>query len=132
NDALYGGGGEDTYLFGKGDGQDTVSADGNDIIKFKAGITRDDLILRRSEYQKDGFDDGLILTIKNSLDSITIKDVFKDESNSQGIKGIEFNDGSSMNLEDIKKGVLISSDSDQKTFYGFNSDDTIIGGGGNE
>jgi calcium binding hemolysin protein, putative len=74
----------------------------------------------------------LILTIKNSLDSITIKDVFKDESNSQGIKGIEFNDGSSMNLEDIKKGVLISSDSDQKTFYGFNSDDTIIGGDGNE
>ena len=74
----------------------------------------------------------MILTIKNSLDSITIKDVFKDESNSQGIKGIEFNDGSSMNLEDIKKGVLISSDSDQKTFYGFNSDDTIIGGDGNE
>ena len=132
NDALYGGDGEDTYLFGKGDGQDTVSADGNDIIKFKTGITRGDLILRRSEYQKDGFNNGLILTIKNSLDSITIKDVFKDESNSQGIKGIEFNDGSSMNLEDIKKGVLISSDSDQKTFYGFNSDDTIIGGDSNE
>ena len=132
NDTLYGDSGEDVYLFKRGDGQDTVYADGNDIVKFKAGLTQNDLIFRRSESLKDGFSNGLILKIKDSHDSIVIRDAFKDENNSYGIKGVGFDDGSFMSFAEIKRKVLVSSDQEQTVFEGFNSDDTIIGGDGND
>lgn len=52
NDHLQGGAGNDTYLFGRGDGADTISnsdssQDRNDIIKFKEGISKEDITFQR-------------------------------------------------------------------------------------
>ena len=44
NDHLEGGSGDDTYVFGRGDGVDTIyDYHGNDTIKFKEGITKENL-----------------------------------------------------------------------------------------
>ncbi|MCD8212918.1 MAG: hypothetical protein LUC34_02505, partial [Campylobacter sp.] len=43
-----------------------------------------------------------------------------------------FSDGSSMDLAEIKRRVLISNDSSDHTINGFSSDDTIMGGDGND
>ena len=44
NDKLYGHDGDDTYIFGKGDGKDIIDdAYGNNVIKFKEGISKKDI-----------------------------------------------------------------------------------------
>ena len=74
NDILEGGKGDDTYIFGRGDGNDTlIDSDGNDTIKFKAGINKDDLVFTRTGDKKH----DLLIKIKGSNDSITVKDMFK-------------------------------------------------------
>ena len=52
NDYLNGGAGDDTYIFNKGDGADTISnsdssQDRNDIIKFKEGISKENITFQR-------------------------------------------------------------------------------------
>ena len=119
NDDLYGEEGADTYIFGKGDGNDTIYADGNDIVKFKERITKDDILITR-DY------DDLMIKFKNSDDSIKISNMLYEniddaDDNSQGIKAIEFSDGSSLSLEDIRKIVLADKDSTGRgnRIYGF-------------
>jgi len=126
NDALYGGDGEDTYLFGKGDGQDTVSADGNDIIKFKAGITQDDLIFKRVTPVL--WEDHLMIQVKDTQDHILIKNAFKEENGSREIRKIEFDNGVSMDFNEIKQKMLMTPSGDNSLIDGFDSDDTIVGG----
>ena len=128
NDSLSGEEGADTYIFGKGDGNDTIYADGNDIVKFKERITKDDILITR-DYN------DLMIKFKNSDDSIKISNMLygdRDDvdDNSEGIKAIEFSDGSSLSLEDIRKIVLADKDSTGRgnNIYGFNSDDIINGG----
>ncbi|WP_170000940.1 calcium-binding protein, partial [Campylobacter sp. RM16189] len=130
NDTLYGGDGSDTYVFGKGDGQDTIHADGKDTLKFKEGITKDNLVFQRvksNQYEYNPID--LLIRIKNSEDSIIVKEMFKESNNSKGLKNIEFGDGSSMSLEDIKKATLLGDGSSADSIiYGFETDDIIRGG----
>ncbi|EMG30257.1 calcium-binding protein, partial [Campylobacter showae] len=136
NDYLEGGAGNDTYVFGKGDGNDTIynysnsGKDEVDTIKFKEGITKEDLTFSR-EYNND-YSSNLLIGIKGTNDSITVHSLFDGTRNAQGslneqflINRIEFSDGSYMDAEDIKKAVLLSPNSN--SIYGFNSNDTIRG-----
>ena len=128
NDTIYGGEGEDTYIFGRGDGQDTIIyADGQDTIKFRAGITKDDLIFKR--ITPSNLEDSLMMQIKNTEDHILIKNMFNKEDGSSGIKGLEFDDGSYMNFEEVKQKTLMSPNN-YSVIYGFDSDDIIVGGDG--
>jgi len=127
NDELYGEWGADTYIFGKGDGKDTIYADGEDIIKFKEGITRDDILITR--YYND-----LVIKLKDSDDSVRVSYMLygsDDDSNDNpaGIKAIEFSDGSSLGLEYIRKMALANENSmfQGDNVYGFSSDDIING-----
>lgn len=75
NDVIYSVKGNDTYIFNLGDGQDKIyDSDGTDIIYFGKGISKDMLSV-----VKDNND--LIINIKNTKDSITVKDYFKQVNN---------------------------------------------------
>ena len=127
NDMLYGGDGEDTYAFARGDGQDTiVYSDGKDIIKFKSGIAKDDLIFKRITPSNPK--DNLMIRIKDTQDSILIKNMFDKEDGSSGIKGLKFDDGSFMSFNEIRQKALMTPIEGDYPVYGFDSDDTIMGG----
>jgi len=67
NDDLFGGGGRDIFLFGRGDGQDTVFAGlGTETIRFKAGVAPEDVI----SWIEDG---NLCLAIKDTDDRVTVQ-----------------------------------------------------------
>ncbi len=155
NDALYGGWKSDTYVYNKGDGNDTVieqlkDADWDgvktgykDVVQFGAGITASDL-----SYTHVGND--LLVTIgTGSADNITIKDWYVDAD--RRIEEFKFTDGSVMNLVDIMnidsvysgaEGIdtvfggdgedkLVANGGDNK-IYGYGGNDTIDAGAGND
>ncbi|QCD51747.1 calcium-binding protein [Campylobacter sp. RM16192] len=140
NDYLDGGAGNDIYLFGRGDGVDTInngdsSKDRVDIIKFKEGIGKRDLIFSRTgNYGRD-----LLIQIKDTTDSITVKTMFgyndgqKSFDESYIINKIEFSDGSFLSAEDIKSEILSKQDTDKdNTIHGFDTNDTLKGGSGKD
>ncbi|MDQ9887001.1 calcium-binding protein, partial [Acinetobacter pittii] len=95
NDQLNGGSGNNIYLFGRGDGQDTVSssydADVNklNILKLKDGITASDLIIKQ-------VDSSLEISISGSTDKITFQNVlYQDSLNNSysSLQCIDFADG---------------------------------------
>ena len=129
NDTLYGGDGEDTYAFARGDGQDTIIySDGKDIIKFKSDIAKDDLIFKR--ITPSNLEDNLMIRIKDTKDSILIKNMFDKEDGSSGVKGLKFDYGSFMSFNEIRQKALMTPIEGDGLVYGFGSDDTIMGGDG--
>ncbi|SNT01411.1 Ca2+-binding protein, RTX toxin-related [Tardiphaga sp. OK246] len=73
NDVLDGRGGADVYVFNRGHGQDTIfdSGTGLDRIEFGAGIVAADVDFSHGSNPND-----LIITLRGSTDSITVKDHF--------------------------------------------------------
>ena len=145
NDLLYGADGNDTYLFGRGDGQDIIiendfanwGQSGNDTLKFKDGITTDDLLLVQSG-------NDLIIAIKEDgktfdelNDKITIKDwSLYDEANSRDysrayyvVENFAFSDGIIWNMSEIIAHV---GTDDNDIVYGFNSNDILQGQKGDD
>ena len=135
NDHLEGGSGDDTYVFGRGDGADTINDNyGNDTIKFKEGISKEDLIFERSgDKLKD-----LIIKIKGTNDSIKLLDVFSGGTGEfariiEKINRFEFSDGTSMKFLEIKNSFQDKRDSlVDEIIYGLGGENTIYGGAGND
>ncbi|MDO9209083.1 MAG: calcium-binding protein, partial [Sulfuricurvum sp.] len=117
SDVLYGADGNDTYLFGRGDGIDTIVEDkfanwsqsGNDTLKFKEGITPDDLLLVQ-------IGDDLIVALKEDgktfeelSDKITLMNwsLYDDENSRDlsrayyAVENFSFNDGIIWSMSDI-------------------------------
>jgi trimeric autotransporter adhesin len=140
NDQLSGGKGADTYLFGLGDGQDTIieSADGlaNQLV-FGAGIAVADVRLLRTA----GAPDDLVLALANGTDRVTIKGQFA-TSGAAGIQEIRFADGTIWQAKDLltllqsqpaSTGAdYLVADDKGRTIDGLDGDDLILGGGGND
>ncbi len=138
NDVLVNLGGYDTYLFGTGDGQDTIEG-GRGKVAFKAGI--DQLGVSFARDQGD-----LIATIDATGDSIRIDNWFYTWSGGR-IDRFEFANGASLSAADVQALVSVESDSEilhgspgddlisgsdkHSTIYGRDGNDTLIGGGGN-
>jgi Ca2+-binding RTX toxin-like protein len=150
NDYLEGGRGNDTYIFNKGDGQDTIVNDkywdgywnGLGTLKFGGGITKDDV-----EFTKDG--DDLVVIIKGTDDSIRVKNWFY--RNWFRLDKVEFADGTKLTINDIEqigykiygtsgndtlngsgvKDIIYGQEGDD-ILYGNGGDDTLIGGTGND
>jgi Ca2+-binding RTX toxin-like protein len=145
DDYLEGGKGDDSYVFLRGDGQDTIFEKGTSAlfptdyddnyggefnkILFGKGITKQDL---------DFFQDEKDLTIglKNSDDRITVKGFFRSNGgeSSYPIKTIEFSEGDTLDLRrDITVLLRTGADvGDQDTLQGGEGNDTIGGGKGND
>ena len=129
NDWLLGEMGNDTYLFGKGDGNDSITdgAGSLDKLIFKTGVAVSDVQARR-------FFDSLILEIKDTTDRIVINDYFGgDSTNGLQVEEIRFTDAPNTvwTVADMKIKVLTGS-SGNDTLWGFNSNDTLIGGAGDD
>ncbi|MGH8624470.1 MAG: calcium-binding protein [Gammaproteobacteria bacterium] len=152
NDTLNGGGGDvvwwatngnDTYLFGRGSGQDTITdydttaAGDVDTIVFKPGISPGDISINRSG-------NDLVLSINDTSDQLTVKDYFYGETNlytvswlstkelnPYKIEKIKFADGTVWNYEDLMSET-INGTGGAGSLYGYDGNDQLNGLDGND
>ncbi len=128
----YNGAGNDTYQFGRGDGQDTIIDDdatvGNlDKLIFKTGVAVADVLAVR-----DG--DALILKINGTPDQVRIDSYFSNDGvNNRQIEEIRFTDSATTvwKLADIKARMLTGT-AGNDTIIGYATADTINGADGND
>jgi Ca2+-binding RTX toxin-like protein len=161
NDLLIGGTGNDTYLFGRGSGIDTIQdtaalGEGNRIF-FEAGITADDLTFIRSEdtltitlmpragsggggeeggvegnSEGEGEDEGGGSPV-TSQDAIILQNFDPNRVNgSLVVERLEFADGSFVNMADLFPPTgPVVTDGDDTLTFG-SGDDVIDALGGND
>lgn len=125
----YGDGGNDVFVYGAGDGQDTLEAgfqrDGNDVIRFKPGILAKNVIMRRTLTD-------LVIAFADTTDLMTIKDVYPDAGvYSSSLKEIQFADGTIWNAETIRLRLTTGTSGDDR-LGGYATDDLLDGGPGND
>ena len=133
NDQLDGGTGADTYVFGRGDGQDTVLAgffDGQqDRLKLGSGIDLTDVSVR-----EEGVD--LVLSLAGSNDSVRIINYFTTPP--QDRLRIEFADGAVWDGATVVRKLYPSDDflagqpGQSETLDGGLGNDVIVGGDGDD
>ncbi|PPC94065.1 MAG: hypothetical protein CTY33_05680 [Methylotenera sp.] len=140
NDALNGGNGSDTYVFKRGDGQDTLSdypANETEIntLQFGADITANDVSYIHAA------SGALVIRINNSNDSITINNWYNSPANQ--LQVIKYGDGSqqdltvvnSLDIADIvatQNGSTLNGDDYNNRLVGGAGNDTLIGGLGSD
>ena len=120
NDYVWGNGGSDTYLFGRGDGQDFLRnvlyesgtyyfendyGSTTDVLRFKSGITAADLDVVRSG-------ENLILKIRGTSDQVTLEAFFYGNwiDRVRSVDRIEFADGGVLSDADIYQRMYTGSD----------------------
>lgn len=129
--------GNDTYLFGRGDGHDIISDTdttvNSDTLRFKDGIAPEEVSFARSNSNTN----DLILTIKDTGDSVTIRDYFKEagyrnpDLHTNEIERIEFSNGTVWTAAEIGATLLLGTDA-AETIIGYRGDDLITGNAGND
>src|SRR5690606_3542416 len=129
-DYLVGDAGNDTYLFGAGDGNTTISnydtgADRHDVLRFLEGITPDEVTATRSTT-------SLLLTVGSTGEVITVSGYFsQDGTSGHALNAIEFADGTTWDLETLKALVQQGTDGVDQ-LYGYADADTLDGLAGND
>ncbi|WP_165940326.1 calcium-binding protein [Rhizobium laguerreae] len=130
NDSLNGQGNNDTYIYARGDGNDTItewdSAGDDDRLVF-SDINASDVTLVRSgidlKLMVAGVGDGGSILLKNMLD----------EYYARGVDKVVFADGTILTRADFRTTVLQQAVTDgNDTIDGFNVADTIRGGRGDD
>ncbi|MFZ5659601.1 MAG: putative Ig domain-containing protein [Pseudomonadota bacterium] len=125
--------GNDTYLFGRGDGKDIVidkdwSVGISDTLQFKADIAPADIRVKR-----EGKD--LVLTIEGTEDQVTLRsyfDVFWPDANGHYlIERIAFMDGTVWSFHDVQ-ALLFAGSPNAESVIGLWEDDHISGQGGDD
>lgn len=130
--------GDDTYLFGRGYGNDTIndrdSLSGNtDTLRFAADISPDDIKFKATR-------EGLVATIVDTGDTVTLNNYFLDDSPEWQIERIEFADGTVLGIDDVKNIITRGTPGNDRIF-GFSSadaidslagDDYVVGRGGDD
>jgi Ca2+-binding RTX toxin-like protein len=135
DDILSGGAGDDTYIYARGDGNDTIieGTSGNfttiDTLILQGISPADVSLVRTDDAENDvtlvfaestsGAGDGGSILLKNELD-----DFF-----SQGVERIAFDDGTIWTQADLRARLLIQATaSTDGSIIGFNVADTIVAG----
>lgn len=136
-DILEGDAGNNIYLFGKGDGNDTIKYDefskgGNYVsqLQFKAGISPSEVLVT---HPKD-YSENLVLSLTNGTDSVTIKRFFYSynaDNIYNPVQIVKFADGTEWNISTLINKTLIGTSADD-LLTGYKTDDTINGGLGND
>lgn len=143
NDTLAGNNGNDVYVFGLGDGQDTINNsdqygadDGIDIVRFESGVNVDDIRVNMV---------GNSLQLLNAVsgDSVTAGSYFTSDQYSDAfyqeyyrryrIDFIEFSDGTRWSVSDVNEMYLAQHQTEgNDTIYAFHWAQTLQMGGGND
>ncbi|MBG6204143.1 Ca2+-binding RTX toxin-like protein [Labrenzia sp. EL_13] len=134
DDTLFGGGAGDTYLYSRGDGNDTISdgrlTGGTDKLVL-VDLLPDDVILGRDgnaariviRETVEGAGDGGSITLLESLD----------EDFDEGVEQVEFSDGTIWSRADIRLKLIEASQTDGDDIVsGYGTHDTLAGGLGND
>ncbi|MEL6708798.1 MAG: calcium-binding protein, partial [Pseudomonadota bacterium] len=135
NDILRGLDGSDTYLFGRGSGNDIiresveyVNFSDADRIEFAADLTLQDIT-----WSSTGT--SLVIGIVDTADTITVEGGFDDEGNTgytwRDVELFDFADGTTLTKAEVRVLALAPTDGDD-TIEGFYTADTITGGAGND
>ena len=130
DDILIGGGGNNTFIFNRGDGKDTIKKDNSsaatiNTVKFGQGITADSLTLGLGSLRINTGAAGDEIHIEN----FNPNDVYA----SRGIDSLEFADGSALTYEQLmEKGFDIAGTAGDDTVTGTNVADRINGLAGND
>ena len=97
NDTLQGSRGNDIYLFGKGDGQDSIIDNSNagevNVLQFRSDVTP-------TKVTESHLGNDLVFSIIGTTDKITVNASFNDELNMvfPSVKQVVFSDGTHWNL----------------------------------
>lgn len=137
DDRLEGAGGDDTYVFAAGFGNDVIydadpAEENSDTIRFLEGIAPESVTAKRSG-------DNLVLTIAGTSDTLTVERYFSQytrngyyagSANAQKVEVIEFSDGTTWTIADIKEKVrYVHGTENGDTIYGFGDQQNIIAAG---
>lgn len=125
--------GNDTYLFGLGDGQDSVidadsSAGNTDTLRFKDGVAPADV-----KFIRDGQD--LVLSIRGTSDRVTLQQYFDEAWNGASgpylIERIAFADGTVLTPADVRS-ILFAGSDEAELIIGSRGNDFLTGQGGDD
>src|SRR5262249_41160779 len=138
-DYIEGGSGNDIYVFGRGDGQDTIydrgSSGDNDTIQLGAGILPSDIIISRDLLNSD-----MLVSIAGTTDQIRIAGGYSGGLDAR-IEQLRFDDNTTFALTNqstwLKTGNLANdtiagTDTANDYLYGYVGNDTLNGGAGND
>ncbi len=122
DDTLEGGDDNDIYLYGLGDGNDTIRTYASgDVLQFKAGITTADVSLSRW---------GTDLSVNfNNSEKIIVSQFFR--AVNYEIDAIVFDDGTSWTSAMMKIAVQAPTDG-ADSILGYDTDESLSGGAGDD
>ncbi len=126
DDQLWGKQGADTYLFGRGYGNDTIAdqdpqAGGGDRLLFGADIALADLTGSRNQ-------NDLLLRLAHSSDSVRLRNYFL-ASSADKVEIIEFADGTQLTAAEVDALIAASAGA---SIVGGPGDDTLYGSAGHD
>ncbi|WP_297987693.1 calcium-binding protein, partial [uncultured Campylobacter sp.] len=103
---------------------------GNDTIKFKEGISLNDLIVKRADKNID----NLEISIKGTEDKITINNTYWSGTVYEGgmIENFEFADGTKLSFSELEKQTMFNGTDGNDIIHGANANDEIHGGAGDD
>lgn len=128
-DYLDSGAGNDTYIFHKGDGQDTIASYESNLEKHDSLIFQD-LSANDVSITRQGSD--LLFSVKQSTDKLIVQNHFAGVGKSgYEIDTVRFSDGVEWDMDAINAQALKGTDNDD-TLNGYATDDSISGGNGND
>ena len=140
NDLLKGGYEGDTYLFGRGDGQDVVDEEGYvgyvgeiDTLRLKAGVAVGDVTLRRDSSNTA----NLIVEIAGTTDSVTVVGQYADPwgrdytNGDKALEKIVFADGTTWGPTQLA-AVKVIGTSGNDSITGNGNTEHFEGGAGND
>jgi len=126
NDQLSGNGGDDTYVFNMGDGQDTITddGDGTDTVQLGVGIAPADVTVIQADNGND-----LVLLFAGNSDRITLNDTAN--NGWRRIERVTFADGTVWTHADLLARVS-TVDLVDVQITGTSASETLTGGAGND
>jgi trimeric autotransporter adhesin len=124
HDTLYGGSGDDSYVFRRGSGDDVVVESGD--VHNADRVVLENLWRDEVTFARVGND--LLVRIADTDDRLTIRDFFADDT--AVVESFKFRYGS-LTAQELRASLLIGT-ADDDNIVGYASDDSLYGGAGND